>query len=86
MAHDADEVGPLNGAQPVGDDEHRAAARRSVERLLHHALGFRVQGAGGFIQHQDAGVLDQGAGDGDALFLAARQRRTSLTWVYGSDA
>ncbi len=71
IAHDTDEVCPLNSAQPVGDDKHSATPCGPVQSLLHHSLWFCIQGAGGFIQHQDAGVLDQGAGDSDALFLAA---------------
>lgn len=79
VVHDADEVGPLNGAEPVGYDEHGAVLCGSVQCLLHHPLWFSVQGAGGLVQHQDAGVLDQGAGDGDTLLLAARQRHASFT-------
>ena len=39
---------------------------------LDHLIGaFGVQAGGGFIGQHDAGVVDQGAGDGDALFLPA---------------
>lgn len=81
IAHDTDEISRLNGAQPVGDDEHGAPPGGPVERLLHHPLRLCIQSTGGFIQNQDGGVLDQGAGDGDALFLATGQRYTSLTWI-----
>lgn len=81
ITHDTDEISRLNGAQPVGDDEHSAPPGGPVERLLHHPLGLCIQSTGGFIQNQDRGVLDQGAGDGDALFLATGQRYTSLTWI-----
>lgn len=70
IAQDTDEVSPLNGAQPVGYNEHSATPCGPVQSLLYHSLRFRIQGAGGFVQHQDAGVLDQGPGDGNALFLA----------------
>lgn len=70
IAHDTDEVSALNGAQPVGDDENSATPCGPVQSFLHHTLRFCIQGAGGFIQHKDAGVLDQSAGDGNALFLA----------------
>lgn len=38
LVHDADEVGPLNGAEPVGYDEHGAVPCGSVQCLLHHPL------------------------------------------------
>ena len=42
-----------------------------VERGLHVALGFAVERRGGFVENQDRGVFEHGAGDGDALALAA---------------
>lgn len=69
IAHDTDEVSPLNGAQPMGDDEHSATPCGPVQSFLHYSLWFCIQGTGGFIQYQDAGVLNQGAGDRNTLFL-----------------
>lgn len=42
VAHDTDEVGRLNGAQPVGDDKHSATPCGPVQSLLHHALWFCI--------------------------------------------
>lgn len=70
IAHDADYIGPLDGAQPVGDDEHSATPCGPVQSFLHHPLWLSIECAGGFIEHEDAGVLDQSSGDGDPLFLA----------------
>ena len=50
------------------------SAHQLVQRGLHEAFGLGVQRAGGFIEHQDGGVSQDGAGDGDALALAAGQR------------
>ena len=36
-------------------------------------FGPAVQGGGGFIQHQDVRVLDQGPGKGETLFLPFRE-------------
>ena len=54
---------------PFGD---RMQGRQNV------LLSARVQGTGGFIEQQDRRVLDQGAGNRDALFLAARQFQPAL--------
>jgi hypothetical protein len=39
--------------------------------LVDESFGLGVEGRGGFVEDQDVGVLEQGAGDGDALLLAA---------------
>ena len=41
-------------------------------------LDLDVDGAGGVVEHQDRRVDEQGAGDGDALALAARQGVAAL--------
>ncbi len=41
-------------------------------------LDLDVDGAGGVVQHEDAGVRQQAAGKGDALALAARERVAAL--------
>ena len=40
-----------------------------VERLLHQDFIFRVERGSGFVQQQDRRVLENGAGDGEALAL-----------------
>ena len=52
--------------------------RHLVERALDFALGAGVQRAGGFVQQQDGRILQDGAGDGDALLLAAGQFQPAL--------
>ena len=49
-----------------------------VERPLDARLGLHVEGAGRLVEDQDRRVLQDGAGDGEALALAARQRCAAL--------
>jgi hypothetical protein len=58
----------------VGDDEGRAALGRGVQGLLDLGFGDRVQRAGRLVQDQDRRVLENGAGDRQALTLPARQK------------
>src|SRR6185295_15778089 len=66
---DDDLIGVPDGAQPVGGDQACAAA--PPEGLVDPAFGRGVQGAGGFIENQDCRPGHQGAGDLQALALAA---------------
>ena len=50
----------------------------SLQGALDFPLGAGVQRAGGLVQQQDRRVLEDGAGDGDALLLAARQFQAAL--------
>jgi hypothetical protein len=73
VQHD-NHVGVQNGREPVRDANGRAALHQFVERGLHGAFGFGVERAGGFVQDQNRRVLQNGAGDGEALALAAGKR------------
>ena len=56
----------------VGDDEHRGAgAVDPVEQLHDPDRGHRVEVAGRLVGEQQRRVVDEGAGDRDALLLAA---------------
>ena len=68
--HHANQVGPANGAQPVGNDDSRAANEQPLQRLLDQRLGHRVHAGGRFIQDQDARVGQDGPGNADQLALA----------------
>ena len=59
---DEDLVGRLDGAQPVGDGDRRAAAGQGVEGRLQLALGVVVQGARRLVEDEDRRVAQQGAG------------------------
>ena len=73
-----DLVGVAHGRQAVGDDEGGAARHQRLERLLDARLRRRVERAGRLVEDQDRRVLEQRAGDGQALALAARQGRAAL--------
>ena len=73
VVHEQHPVGDLaRKAHLVGDDEHGDArvgqAAHDGEDL---ADDFGVQGGGGLVKEHDLGLHAQGAGDGDALLLAA---------------
>ena len=78
VEHD-DQVRRPNGREPVRDDERCPARRQAGQRVLHQPLGLRVQRAGGLVQQQDRGVLQDRAGQRNPLALAARQARSPVT-------
>jgi hypothetical protein len=55
----------------MSDDKGSASDHEVGESFLHIHFGFGVQLGSGFIQNQDGRILEDGAGDGDALPLAA---------------
>lgn len=44
LFHDDDGICALHGREPVGDDDGRAIAYEVIERALHKAFGFRIEG------------------------------------------
>ena len=54
------------------------AAELAAERLEDAGLGGGVDGGGGVVEQQQPGPAHEGAGEGDPLALAARQRRAPL--------
>ena len=81
--HDHDAVGLQYRRQPVGDDQRGAALHQSFQCVLHRAFALRIEGTGRFVQQQDRRVLQQRAGDDDALLLAAGQARAALAQFAG---
>ena len=75
---DEDLIGAANGGETMGDDEGGAALHEEVEAVLDEGFGFGVEGAGGFVENEDAGVGEYGAGDGEALALAAGELDAAL--------
>ena len=49
-----------------------------LQRLLDQVFSLCVDAAGGVIEDEDTRVNEQGAGDGDALLLPARQGHAAL--------
>jgi hypothetical protein len=62
----------------VGDDQRGAAPGGCVELGLDGFFGPGVERRGGFVENQDGRVLEQGAGDGDALLFAAGELEAAL--------
>ena len=68
-----DLVGAADGGEPVRDHDHGAVRHQIGQRPLHQHFGFGIEVRGGLVQNQDGRVLEQRAGDGDALPLAAAE-------------
>ena len=73
-----DPVGEGDRRRPVGDDDRRPAPHHLGEGVADLVLLRRVDGRGGVVEDEHPGVGEDGAGDGDALALAARQREAAL--------
>ena len=73
VEHD-DLVGIAHGLQAMRDHDDRLAARQLGDGALQVALVLRVDVGGGPVEDDDGRVLQDGARDGEALALAARQR------------
>ena len=67
-----------DGREAVRDDERRAAAHRRVDRFLNLAFGFGVERARRLVENHDRRILEERAGDRQALSLAARQVAASF--------
>ena len=67
-----------HGGQAVRDHQRGAVARTPCAAPSRSPLRAAVQRAGRLVQDQDARVLQDGAGDGHALLLAARQLQAAL--------
>ena len=65
-------MGELGDVGLMGDDDDGVALGVEVVEEGHDLVaGFGVEVSGGLVGEDDGGVVDQGAGDGDALALAA---------------
>ena len=73
FAEQEEDVAVADGAQAVSDHDRSAALHCPVQSLLHDLLAVLIKSGGGLVEDEDLGVLDEGAGDGDALLLAARE-------------
>ena len=78
---DQDLVHLLHPHEPVGDDERGAARHELVGGLQHPGLRLGVQVGGGLVEDEEGRVLEERAGYGEALALAARGPETLLAEV-----
>ena len=74
VGHYYDAVGLFYGAEAVGYEEDGLVGGEALEGLVEGGFGFHVDLGGGFVEDDDGGVLEQGAGDGEALGLARAER------------
>src|SRR5580658_5659487 len=77
--HHEDGVRPADGGQAVRNDDGSLPLHQTVERFEHQFLRSRVQAGAGLIQDQDGAIANHGAGDGDALPLAAGKSYAALS-------
>ena len=75
-----DEVGALHRADALGDDEFGHIGELG-QGVADARLGGGIHGAGGVIEDQHLGVLEEGPGDAEALLLAARYIDAALAQV-----
>ncbi len=72
-------IGVNDSRKAVGDDQRGAVFRHPIERVLDILLGVAVEGGGRLVEEQDRWGLEDGAGNGDALLLAAGKFQAALT-------
>jgi hypothetical protein len=75
IRHADDPLAKLVNAGVVGDDDDGSLGiDGDASKQFHHiASGLRVKSGGRFIANENAGLMDQSAGDGDSLLLPSRQ-------------
>ena len=78
---DGDGVGAADGREAVRDGEGGALhlGHHLIERCLHDLLARVVERAGRLVEQHDAGLLNDGTRDGDALLLPARELAAAQT-------
>ena len=72
------QVAAVERGEPVGDHDRGAATHQPFHRLHDRLFGRGVDGAGGLIEDQYRGVLEERSRKRDALTLAAGQTYAAL--------
>ncbi len=70
MVHDHNAVGQRDHARAMGDHEGSTVAGEFLQHLEDELFAFKVDLAGGFVEQEDFGVAENGAGERDSLPLA----------------
>lgn len=78
LIEDEDHRGVADGGKAMGDDEYSFAAHEVLEGRLHGGLTVAVESRGGFVEDEDGGVAQEGAGEGETLALSAGERGAAL--------
>ena len=71
MVHDDDEIGIDDGGEAVCDGDDGAVFHQRVKCLLDKMFRGGVERGCRFVENENRRILEQGAGDGETLFLAA---------------
>ena len=64
--------------EAMRDDDHGAALHQVGQRGLHQRLALGIERRGGFVENENGRVLEDGAGNGHALALAAGEAEAFL--------
>ena len=67
-----------DGREAMGDGDHGLAGHQPGEALLDRRFHFRVERRGRLVEDEDRRILEEHAGDGDALALAAGKLGAAL--------
>ena len=80
MMDDADAVGePLGDLENMGRQDDRPTGARALdEDVLDQSRGGGVEAGQWLVEHQQQGIMDEGAGEGDLLLHAAREALAAL--------
>ena len=65
----------------MGNGKGGAILCQPAERFLNLEFGFGIQAAGGLVQNQQMGIVENSAGNGDTLSLPAGERVAVLTHI-----
>ena len=76
--HHEDEVGVLHGRDALGNDDLGRLGDIGLEALADERVGARIDRGGRVVEDQDLRLLEQRAGDAQALFLSAGDVRAAL--------
>ncbi len=68
---DEDAVGVDDGGEAMSDGQDGAAFGEAFEGLIDRGFGCGIEGRSGFVEDKNFGLAENGAGEGDALALAA---------------
>ena len=77
LEHD-DQIGAPDGRQPVSDNHRGAPSQQLRKRLEDQRFGLGVEAGRRLVEQQDRRVLEQRAGDRDALPLPAGEGHAAL--------
>ncbi len=78
LVHDEDGVGALDGGEAVGDEDGGSSGDHAGEGEADAELGVGVDGAGGFVEDEDARGVCEGAGEADELLLSGGEGSAAL--------